>query len=210
MKVFKFFIDYDKEEKWLNEMAKKGYELQSACFGYEFRLGKPEDSIIRIDYRSFKNQADYNDYCTLFEDSGWKHVAGSKNSGAQYFKKVDENGTDDIFSDAASKAGKYKRVSDMWITLGLCYFPLVVSLMTTNHYKLSSILHPERLYLTPGLWEMKGLRFVRAFLFETPFAIMRGFSWAILVIAVIMYFAFAIKARMLYKRLQCSHFAEVK
>ncbi|WP_443659137.1 DUF2812 domain-containing protein [Clostridium algidicarnis] len=38
MRKFKFFINYDKEEKWLNDMAKKGYELETASFGDVFYL----------------------------------------------------------------------------------------------------------------------------------------------------------------------------
>ncbi|MDP4178511.1 MAG: DUF2812 domain-containing protein [Bacillota bacterium] len=207
MKVCKFFIDYDKEEKWLNEMAKRGYELKNAYNGlYEFHFGKPEDAIIRIDYRNFKSQVDFNDYCALFEDSGWKHEAGSKRSGNQYFKKIDQNGNDDIFSDTASRAGKYKRVSSMWMSLAVSYITISVSLMITNHINFSSILHPERLYYTPGLWEMKGLRFLGAFLFETPFAIMRGFSWLIFIIFIILYLAFSIKTRILYKNLKHNNY----
>ena len=47
MHIFKFFIDYTKEERWLNEMAKKGYEVVNKSFGY-----------------TFKNI----NYCTIFED----------------------------------------------------------------------------------------------------------------------------------------------
>lgn len=202
MKAFEWFIDYDKEEKWLNEMAKKGYELQNVGFGYTFALAKSENTIIRIDYRTFKNQEDFNDYCALFEDSGWKHVVGTKYSGAQYFKKVSEDGNDDIFSDEASKAGKYKRMSDGLLTLGVCFIPITITTMKNIYTDFWSIFHPERLYYTPGLWQMKGLRFWRAFLFETPFALGRGFSWLLLLIIVISYFVSSIKARMLYYKFQ--------
>ena len=36
MRKFKFFIDCDKEEKWLSEMLQKGYELVSTSFRYKF------------------------------------------------------------------------------------------------------------------------------------------------------------------------------
>lgn len=32
---------------------------------------------------------------------------------------------------------------------------------------------PGMIFLTPGLWEMQGMAFWRAFLFELPFALMR-------------------------------------
>jgi hypothetical protein len=47
----KFFLDFEKEEKWLEEMAWKGYQLKSNTFGYTFRYKEPEDATIRIDHR---------------------------------------------------------------------------------------------------------------------------------------------------------------
>lgn len=202
MRKFKCFIDYDKEEKWLNEMAKKGFQLKNAYFGYNFRTAKPQDTIIKIDYRQFIKDSDFIDYCTLFEDSGWLHISGSKCSGTQYFRKIDENSSDDIFSDSLSKASKYKRLSNMWLILALCYIPLFISLMfsKSSNVNIDMILHPKLLYYTPGLWELSGFKFWAAFLFETPFALGRGFSWLFFLIVFVFYFSFALKARILYKK----------
>lgn len=109
MHKYKFFIDFEKEEQWLQQMAKDGYHLKNTLFGYQFQRGKPEEAIIKIDFRKFKKKDDFIDYCTLFEDSGWQHLAGTKNSGIQYFKKIDATAGDEIFSDDNSKATRYKR-----------------------------------------------------------------------------------------------------
>lgn len=77
MRKFRGFIDYDKEEKWLNEMYKKGYELESISFRYKFTPVELENVTVKIDYRIFKNKEN----CALFEDSGWKHLASNKSSG---------------------------------------------------------------------------------------------------------------------------------
>jgi len=106
MRKFKFFSDCDKEEKWLSEMLQEGYELESVSFGYKFHSIKQEKTTIRIDYRTFKKNEDFIDYCNLFEDSGWKHLVGSKRSQVQYFKNIGENNEENIFSDSISKAGK--------------------------------------------------------------------------------------------------------
>ncbi|MDD7793574.1 DUF2812 domain-containing protein [Clostridium sp. 'White wine YQ'] len=200
MKKIKFFIDYDKEEKWLNDMAKKGYELEDVIFTYKFRKVKPENAIIRIDFRKFKNQEDFIDYSTLFEDSGWKHIAGSKFYGAQYFKKVSENSQEDIFSDAMSKAGKYKRLSNMWASLAIAYLPFLGFLISFRSINVNAMMNPKLLYLTPGLWEMSGFNFWRHFLFETPFAISRGFIWLLIPFIIIIYVVCAVKAELLYRK----------
>ncbi|MDP4146036.1 MAG: DUF2812 domain-containing protein [Bacillota bacterium] len=197
MRVLKCFINFDKEEKWLNEMAQKGYELEKAGFGYKFHAAEPEDAVIRIDYRTFNSQKNFVDYCTLFEDSGWKHVAGSKWSGTQYFKKIAvDGGEDDIFSDVGSKAGKYKRLSNTWMVLAIAYMPLFSMLISEGKFKV--LVNPKLLYLSPGLWNDTGAVFWGRFLFETPFAIMRGFPCLFFPFAIILYLYFAFKAKALY------------
>ena len=56
MKKFKVFVDINEEERYLNEMANRGYILKKySCFGrYHFIEGKPEDLHYRVDYRVFK------------------------------------------------------------------------------------------------------------------------------------------------------------
>ncbi len=198
MRKFKFFIDYDKEEKWLNEMANKGYQLESVSFGYKFRQTEPEDTVIKIDYRRFKKQEDFIEYCTLFEDSGWQHIIGTKSSGTQYFKKMDYNSDEDIFSDKKSKAGKYKRLSNMFMEMAICYLPIFVALQTTGAIDIGVIFDPKSLYLTPELWEMNGLSFWKAFLFETPFALFRGLAWLFIPVSMVSYLFFSYKANRLY------------
>lgn len=198
MKKFRVFINFDKEEQWLSQMAAQGYELTKVSFGYTFRKAAPASEQIRIDYRNFKNQQDFVDYITLFEDSGWKHIAGTKNSGVQYFKQIGSHSSSEIFSDHLSKAGRYKQASNMWLTLAVVFFPILIA----NNQPLfdwSVILHPKQFYLTPGLWEMTGAKFWRAFLFETPFAIFRGYTWLFILICILTYAWFAYKSWRLYK-----------
>ena len=69
-----------------------------------FNEGSLKTATIKIDFRKFRRTDDFIDYCTMFEDSGWKHLAGTKSSGIQYFKRIDDAAGDDIFSDNNSKA----------------------------------------------------------------------------------------------------------
>lgn len=197
----KFFIDFNKEEKWLNDMARKGYELRNSFFVYQFRVVKPEESNYKIDCRMFKNRVDFIEYCTLFEDSGWKHIRGNWYSGTQYFKKMNESGNDDIFSDSVSKAGRYKRMSSMWLSIALAYFTyLVVFILTSDGFQINKILHPRLLYLTPDLWELSGVQFWFSFLIETPFALGRGYLWLLFLMVFALYTGFTLKARKLMKK----------
>ena len=200
MRKFRFYINFEKEEKWLNEMAKQGLELSGKSFAYKFNKIMPNDITIKIDYRTFKKTSDFEDYLTLFRDSGWEHIAGSKASGAHYFKKVNESEDADIFSDVTSKALRYKRLSNMWITTAISYIPIFIALVLTGTIDVAAFLNPKLLYYTPGLWDMTGVYFWRAFLIETPFVIMRGFLWSFFLILIILFIIFAIKAEKQYRK----------
>lgn len=195
MVKFKFFLRFDKEEKWLEYMASQGWLLSKKALFYFFRKIEPEAKTIRIDYREIKSAKDFLDYCTLFEDSGWKHIVGAKSSGAQYFLKINENSTEDIFSDTFSRAGRYKRLSNIWLSCAVVFVPYLIS-MKAN---LNTVFTPKEWYITPDLWELEGISFWWAFLFETPFALMRGIGWLIPIFAILICIGFAIKSRLIYR-----------
>jgi len=203
MKKYRFYLDLENEEKWLAEMARQGWGLsRKTVFGYEFKQIRPQDVVIRIDYRSFNTPADFEDYRMLFKDSGWEHIAGTKSSGTQYFKKTDKEGEPRIFSDTASKAARYGRLSSLWLSLALAYLPLLVSLIYSGTVDPFAFLNPRLLYYTPGLWDMTGESFLDAFLFETPFAVLRGLSSLLFPVLMCLCIASAAKSEMQYRTVE--------
>lgn len=198
----KLFFNFDKEEKWLASMAAEGFELvgKGRWSRYRFRPSAPGDAVIRIDYRLFKGERDFVDYKALFEDSGWKHVAGGISSGAQYFEKVSDSADDDIFSDLASKAGRYRRLSDFALSLAAAWLPLMVVVLTLRHANFRAFLNPRLLYETPGLWEKTAADFWGAFLFETPFALLRGIALLVFPVFIAIAFGSAICANVAYRK----------
>lgn len=199
MRKLKFFLNFEKEETWLIEMATKGFEFVGKSFTYQFRPAEPENVNIKIDYRKFRSKEDFIDYITLFEDCGWKHIAGTKSSGTQYFKKVSESADVDIFSDPDSRAFRYKRLSKMYMTLAIFYLPILIGLISQDYLYASALLNPKELYYTPGLWEKAGMDFWGAFLFETPFALFRAIIVFFFPIMVILYLIFSFKADQYFK-----------
>jgi len=200
MRKFKFFINFQKEEKWLEQMATQGWRLKKQWFGYVFESATPEQVNIKIDYRHFKNQHDFLEYRSLFADGGWQHISGTKNSGNQYFKQICDCNGEDIFSDDTSRAGRYKRLSNMMLAMLFVWLPFVIISYTKGTLGLEAFISPRELYLTPGLWELSGSSFWRAFIFETPFAIMRGFSASIGLLAFLAYVFLTIKSWLLYRK----------
>lgn len=200
MRRFKFFVNQSKEETWLSKMAEEGYILEDASFGYKFRIGEPQNMVIRVDYRTFKSEEDYIEYRTLFEDAGWSYICGSKNLGFQYFKKSNNSTDDDIFSDHISRAEKYKRLSYMWLTLSIGLVPTFMVLVNNKLIDVKALFNPKLLYETSGLWEMSGEKFWKSFLFETPFVIMRCIVWMAIPIVIVFYIYCIVKSQSLYHK----------
>lgn len=172
MKAFRLFMKYEKEEKWLQELAARGWLLRRVCLAYTFAPSAPSTEPIRIDFHQFSRKSDYRNYLAIFEDCGWMHIAGYMSTGVHYFQRVRQDASEDIFSDAASKAGRYKRAAEMWFSLFCCYLALLFSLSSTNDYG-QYFFNPQSAFLTPGLWSRSGYEFWLAFLLELPFAIFR-------------------------------------
>lgn len=200
MKKYKFFsINLKKEEEWIQSIIEQGYRLKrkylwSCSYEFETRVENDFLPIVRIDYRMFKKREEFENYIMMFEDSGWKHISGTKSSGCQYFEKCSKEASDDIFSDQSSKAERYKRIADNWLSVFIAYLPVAIVFIATGIFRLDSFFHLKELYYTPGLWELSGLSFWRAFLFETPFAFMRGFSGWLFIGSISLYAIYGLKA----------------
>lgn len=200
MKKFKFFMDIEQEEQWLNDMAQRGFVFKAKNILSQYIFNKTADiPQIRLDYRPFNRKSDFLDYVTLFEDSGWKHVQGTKNSGTQYFVRDKTDAQEDIFSDQASRAGRYKRHSENWGLLTIMFSAMFIAIWSKT-IEVESILNPKGLYLTPGLWDKAGAEFWGAFLFETPFALMRGFSWLFIIGFVLLSTYLSVKSYLRYRQ----------
>jgi hypothetical protein len=194
----KYFLDFAKEEKWLNEMAHGGWELVKVDAVYHFQPADPQDALIRIDYRNFHSRADYENYVTLFEDSGWQHVAGSRHTGLQYFKRVSPASAEDIFSDDRSRAERFQRFARIWFSIAMAELLIMIIMGVSGAMDLQALIQPRHFYLTPGLWERQGAAFWSAFWFETPFALFRAALMYFFPIAVVGFLLCTLKVRRLY------------
>lgn len=162
MKRYKIFFDIEKEEQWLNEQLQKGYRCTNTSgFGvYTFEKTNKQ-YVVRLDYQDYLSRKRFEEYKGIYEDFGWHYINGSRLGGIQYWQKEKDH-QNEIFSDRQSKSNYYKRL--MGYSSSLAILLLFISFML---YKDSG------LYLTEGLWSMKGSLFWKALLFETPFALLR-------------------------------------
>lgn len=198
MRKFKVFTDFNEEEAFLNEMARNGYALKKhSAFGfYHFTESIPENLHYHVDYRKFKTQADFEDYKALFEDAGWKHVYGTKNSLNQYFLPKDGNSDEDIFSTKDSAALRYLHLNKICYTnfaVAFIYFIVVLDIYDFNLANMG--------FLTQGFWEMTGKLFWMSFFFELPFVLLRTAPVVLFFVMGIAYAIWGSKAKRVYSKM---------
>jgi len=115
---WRFFINYEKEEQWLNKMATEGLNLISFKFGrYTFEDGPPGEYIYRLELlKENPTEKQAQDYFAFMEDYGVECVDTYMNWA--YFRKKAVDGPFEIYSDFESKIGHYKRVAYLLGTVG--------------------------------------------------------------------------------------------
>lgn len=103
--------DFEEEEIWLREQAKKGLRFEKMIVPgfYFFEECQPEDVVYRLD---FKNGAADAEYTQMFSDFGWEYAG--KCMGWIYFRKpaaeMDSEEEEEIFSDYESKITMLEKV----------------------------------------------------------------------------------------------------
>lgn len=195
MRKCKFFIDFEKEEQYLNQMAEKGYVLKkiSALGIYHFEKKEEKSLKYRIDFRTFKKKQDFEEYILMFRDFGWIHVSGTKKSGSQYFIPEDIDSKDEIFSSKESFSAHYKNLYEICSMTFVTLFLYVFVVLMTSDFQLSNLG-----FLTPGIWDKTGGDLIRSVLFELPFVFMRMGLPVLMACMGLCYGIWAYKAKKLY------------
>ena len=169
MKKFKVFFNIESEEQWLNEQLQKGYRCTNISGLGIYTFEKTDKRyVMRLDYQDYLPKKKFVEYKGIYEDFGWNYIKEAWLSGIRYWQKEDDD-QNEIFSDRQSKANYYKRLMGYSFGLGMLF--LVYSYML---YTDSGLYHE-------GLWSMKGSLFWKAFVFETPFVLLKLFP-ALLVV----------------------------
>ena len=102
--------DFDKEEKWLNEMAAKGFCLVSVGFcGYEFEDCIPGEFGIKMEMLENRtSHPESRKYIEFLEETGVEQV-GSRAKWI-YLKKKKSDGEFELFSDNESRIRHLTRI----------------------------------------------------------------------------------------------------
>lgn len=129
--IHKFYTigSFEKEEKWINEMAGKGMMLTDVGFcRYVFEDGIPGEYTYRLELlNNLPSNVKSIEYIKFLEETGVEYV--SSIIRWVYFRKKTEEGSFVLYSDIDSKIKHYKRItliansfSAIYIVLSLSYF----------------------------------------------------------------------------------------
>jgi hypothetical protein len=112
--VFKGYSDFEKEERWLNEMAAKGLDLVGWYpYIYLFETGEPGAWTYRSGVLPHPDSRQYREFMA---DAGVETVAAFNR--AAIFRKRTVEGPFELFSDTESRIAHYQSIRKRWFYVG--------------------------------------------------------------------------------------------
>ena len=112
--------EYEKEERWLNEMAQEGWALKKASFcTFVFEKTEPGEYIIRVE--TLDNSSDFENF---MGELGAESVGRCFRWG--YFRRKSELGEFDMFSDIDSRIAHLDKIGKTLFLL--CMANIVIGL----------------------------------------------------------------------------------
>lgn len=130
--IRKLYYNYEKEEKWLNEMALKGMALSNYSWcKYAFEDCEPGEYIYRIELlENLPTHPNSIAYIKFMQEMGIEHVASYMRW--VYFRKKASEGQFDLYSDIESRITHYKRINLLWSILALVEGIIGLSIITMS------------------------------------------------------------------------------
>jgi len=124
--IHKLYWDFEKEERWLNDMSAQGLNLVHYSWGtYTFETGPAGEWIYRLellpgDVRDPKSQK----YLEFMSEVGVQAVATYMRW--VYFRRPAVDGPFEVFSDLDSRVAHYQRILTMFASITAALVPLTV------------------------------------------------------------------------------------
>lgn len=119
---WRFMLNFKKEEDWVNEMAKQGWNLTKFTSGrFVFMKGDPGEYIYRNELIIDKKKSEKEDYFNFLRENGIEMV--HEMGGWIYLRKRTVDGDFDLFTDYQSHLNYYQRL------LRIMYALVIVTLI---------------------------------------------------------------------------------
>ncbi|WP_042274290.1 DUF2812 domain-containing protein [[Clostridium] dakarense] len=126
-KIHKLYCSYEKEEKWLNDMAAKGMILKNYSWcTYFFEKDVPGKYIYRIEIlENLPSHPESKSYIEFLEDTGVEYVCSYMRW--VYFRKKASEGTFDLYSDIDSRIKHYNRILKSFLAVFIINLMAMIS-----------------------------------------------------------------------------------
>ena len=120
--VHKAFWNFEKEERWLNEMSARGMAMTDYSWcRYVFTDAPNGQYIYRIELlENLPTHPESIAYLRFLEDSGVEHV--SSYMRWVYLRKPAAEGAFDLYTDLSSRIKHYQRINYFWTVLMIVEF----------------------------------------------------------------------------------------
>ncbi|MCL2539556.1 MAG: DUF2812 domain-containing protein [Oscillospiraceae bacterium] len=154
--VWKWFLNFEKEEEWLNTMSAKGFALIDYFFcRYLFQDSAPGEYIYRIELLEHPpTHPESQQYLNFMSENGSECI--SSWIRWVYFRKRSESGPFDIYSDIDSRIAHYRRVGTLLLCIAVAEFCIGSSLLgviiNDTLFRTPSVIYPANLIVLCVLW----------------------------------------------------------
>lgn len=131
--------EFDEEEKWLNEMAKRGWVLDTVGFAkYTFVQSEPGEYAVRLEMpEHMPASAECQDYIDFIEETGAEYLGNVMKW--IYFRKKTANGEFDLFSDIDSRIRHMERIVKPLLIIALANLSIGIANLRLNGIGLINI-----------------------------------------------------------------------
>lgn len=133
---YRFNLNYQKEEEWINEMSQQGWHLEKFSFGkFTFIKGEPGEFIYRSELLGDMPKKEKAEYLEFLTDSGITIV--HEFAGWLYTRRAASEGPFELFTSNQSYIGYYQRILKYMIplfliNLSMAFLNLVISGVNGN------------------------------------------------------------------------------
>ena len=120
--------DFEKEEKWLNQMAAEGWVLCGVGFcRYEFEKCEPGEYTVRLEFMEHMPRSrEGEEYIRFLEETGAEYIHNYMRWA--YFRKKCADGVFDLYSDTASRIAHLRRIQYLVTTVAAANLCIALSI----------------------------------------------------------------------------------
>lgn len=133
-KVQKHFMNFKKEEEWLQKKLNAGWLLlryigdvdEATIYTFKSIDDESQKKIVyKVDFREFDKKEEYEDYIEMFSESGW-HSLAKKDDGKHIFYTNSKYARKQIFSEVESFREREERKIQSSFKNGMINFGFVI------------------------------------------------------------------------------------